>query len=258
MVEDVPPGGTVDDGVMVRPLLVLDEPAHGGGPAYDVALPPVLLQRGLPDGDEVLRVYSPDPTAAFSRRDTRSAGYDAAQRLARSVGFAPVVRPQGGRIAAYHRGSVVIDHVQRTDRPHDGLVDRFRQYAELHAAVLAGLGVDARIGELPGEYCPGEYSVNAAGVHKVVGSAQRVTRDGWAFSTVVQVTGSDRLRDVMTRVHDALGYEYDAATVGAVEDHLPGVEVDDVAAAFLAAYGDAVRVPLTTDVLGDLDAAALA
>jgi lipoate-protein ligase A len=238
---------------MVRRLLVVAEPAHGGGPAYDVALPPVLLRRGLPDGDEVLRVYSPDPTAAFSRRDTRAAGYDAALRLARSAGFAPVVRPQGGRIAAYHRGSVVIDHVLRTDRPHNGLVDRFRQYAELHAAVLAGLGVDARIGELPGEYCPGEYSVNAAGVHKVVGSAQRVTRDGWAFSTVVQVAGSDRLREVMTRVHDALGYAYDSATVGAVEDHVPGIDVADVADALLAAYGDAVGVPLTTDVLGDLD-----
>ena len=42
---------------MVRPLLVLAEPAHGGGPAYDVALPPVLLRRGLPDEDGQLDQY---------------------------------------------------------------------------------------------------------------------------------------------------------------------------------------------------------
>ena len=99
---------------MPPPLLVLAEPAHPGGPVHDVALPTVVLRLGLPDGDEVLRVYSPDPTAAFTRRDSRSPGYDAAVALARASGFAPVVRPQGGRVAAYHRGSVVIDHVQRT------------------------------------------------------------------------------------------------------------------------------------------------
>ncbi|RYP84039.1 lipoate--protein ligase family protein [Nocardioides guangzhouensis] len=234
---------------MASPLLVLAEPAHPGGPVHDVALPTVLLRQRLPDGDEVLRVYSPDPTAAFTRRDTRRPGYDAAVALARSSGFSPVVRPQGGRVAAYHGGSVVIDHVLRTDRPHDGLVDRFRRFAELHAEVLRRLGVDARIGELPGEYCPGEFSVNAAGVHKLAGSAQRVTRDGWAFSTVVQVRGTDRLREVMDRVHDALGYPYAAATVGSVEDHVPGIAVDDVVSAMLEAYGGPHRVPLPAEVL---------
>ena len=234
---------------MPPPLLVLAEPAHPGGPVHDVALPTVVLRLGLPDGDEVLRVYSPDPTAAFTRRDSRSPGYDAAGALARASGFAPVVRPQGGRVAAYHRGSVVVDHVLRTDRPHDGLVDRFRRFAELHAGVLGRLGVDARIGELPGEYCPGEFSVNAGGLHKIAGSAQRVTRDGWAFSTVVQVSGSARLREVMDRVHDALGHPYDGATVGAVEDHVPGITVEDVTAALLEAYGDPRRVSLPADVL---------
>ena len=120
-------------------------------------------------------------------------------------GFAPVVRPQGGSLAAYHRGSVVIDHVHRAPDPSLATVARFRDFAARHAEVLTGLGVDARIGAVPGEYCPGDYSINAGGRHKIVGSAQRVTRDGWLFSTVIQVTGTERLRVVLTEAYAALG-----------------------------------------------------
>ena len=39
---------------------------------------------------------------------------------------------------------------------------------------LQRLGLDARLGELAGEYCPGEFSVNLAGRSKVMGVGQRV------------------------------------------------------------------------------------
>jgi octanoyl-[GcvH]:protein N-octanoyltransferase len=200
-----------------------------------MALGPQLLRDGLGDARDILRIYSPQPTAAFSRRDTLRPGYQRAAEAARRHGFAPVVRPQGGSLAAYHPGSVVVDHVHRAAGEPLEPVGRFRHYAALHAGVLVRLGADARIGPVPGEYCPGDYSINAGGA-KIVGSAQRVTRDGWLFSTVIQVTGAARLREVLTDAYAELGYDFEPATVGALEDSVPGVTAPMVVAAVRAAY----------------------
>ncbi len=208
-----------------------------GGPAEDVTLGQRLLRDGLGPDPELLRAYSPAPTAAFSRRDTLRPGYEAAVAAVRELGFTPVVRPQGGSLAVYHRGSVVVDHVLRTPDASRDPIERFRRFAALHAAVLTGLGADARIGAVPGEYCPGDHSVNLGGTRKVVGSAQRVTRDGWLFSSIVQVTGASALRGPLTAAYARLGYDFDPATVGTLEDDLPGVTVEAVTAALLAAYG---------------------
>jgi lipoate-protein ligase A len=117
-----------------------------------------------------------------------------------------------------------------------GTIERFESYSELHARVLGELGVDARVGELPGEYCPGTYSVNAAGVAKIIGSAQRITRDGWLFSSVIQVTGSRVLREVLRETHEALGYPLDVSTVGTLQDFSPEVSTEGVTEAFRRAY----------------------
>jgi lipoate-protein ligase A len=215
------------------------------GPAHDVALGPLLLRRGLGDARDILRVYSPQPTAAFSRRDTLRPGYERAAAAVRRFGFDPVVRSQGGSLAAYHRGSVVVDHVHRAVQESPDPGERFRRFAAMHAEMLVRLGVDARIGPVAGEYCPGEYSINAGGA-KIVGSAQRVTRDGWLFSTVIQVAGAAHLREVLTAAYRELGYDFEPATVGVVRDVVPAVTVPTVAAAVRAAYGltgPGVRLP---------------
>src|SRR6476620_11747365 len=179
--------------------VLLGDQAVTGGPSYDAALGLVLLRRGTGGPREVIRVFNPAPTAGFSRRDQLRAGFPAALRVVRDRGFEPVVRGPGGRFAVYHRGSVVVDHVCLEPGSAERMQDRFEHYAEMHAGILRGLGLDARIGEVPGEYCPGKYSVNAGGVTKIVGSAQRLTREGWLFSTVVQVSGSAVLCEVLSR-----------------------------------------------------------
>jgi lipoate-protein ligase A len=215
-----------------------------GDPAFAAALGPVLLRRGLGGADDVIRVHVPGPTAAFSRRDTRRDGFRAAVAAARELGFEAVVRPNGGLLAAYHAGSVVVDHVVRTSQPLE-VEGRFASFARLHAAALAGLGVDVRIGMVPEEYCPGEYSLNVGGRAKIAGSAQRITRDGWLFSTVFQVTGSGELREVLDRAYRELGYPFDPATVGCLEDTGTPVTPREVADLVAAAYGapEEVAVP---------------
>lgn len=191
----------------------------------------------LPRGGEPrLRVHRPRPTAAFSRLDTLAPGHAAAAASAARHGFAPVVRPAGGRLAAYHRGALVLDLVSPHPDPRPALHDRFAAAAECLAGALRTLGVDARPGAVPGEYCPGEHSVNARGTTKLVGTAQRMTRHGFLFSAVVLVADPEPVRAVLTDAYPLLGLDWDPATVGCVADHAPGVTVDDVAAALVGPF----------------------
>jgi lipoate-protein ligase A len=62
---------------------------------------------------------------------------------------------------------------------------RYQALAALIVAALGSLGLTARIGELPGEWCPGAWSVLVGG-RKVAGLAQRVIRGGaWAEAVIV-------------------------------------------------------------------------
>jgi hypothetical protein len=98
------------------------------------------------------------------------------------------------------------------------------------------LGVDARVGPVPREFCPGEFTVNARGAVKLVGTAQRVLRHASLLAASVAVDGADRLRAVLVDVYSALELDMDPATVGSVADEVPGVGVDEVERAVLSAY----------------------
>jgi octanoyl-[GcvH]:protein N-octanoyltransferase len=225
----------------------------GGEPALEVALAPVLLEAiARRERGPVLRCYRPPPTVAFGRRDTFLAGFAAAARAARAHGFAPVIRAPGGRAAAYDEGCLVFDEIMPAEDSLAGIRDRFAHDAEWQAQALRGLGVDARVGEVPGEYCPGAFTVNAGGRRKLIGAAQRAVPGGWLLSTVVVVESAPRLRGVLEAVYEALGLDWDPATVGAVADEASGVGVDDVEDALLAAYSRRyrlVRTAVPVDVL---------
>jgi octanoyl-[GcvH]:protein N-octanoyltransferase len=207
-------------------------------PALEVALAATLLsavaagRRG-----PLLRVYRPPATVAFGRRDAFLPGFAAAARAARAHGFTPVLRAQGGRAAAYDERCIVLDEIVPSADSMAGIQDRFAHDADRHAQTLRVLGVDARVGEVPGEYCPGPYTVNARGERKLLGSAQRIVRGGWLLSTVVVVDGAAHLRAVLDDAYVALGLAWDAETVGAIADEVPGASIDEIEAALLASYG---------------------
>lgn len=184
-----------------------------------------------------LSVHQPVPTAAFSRRDTLASGYPSAAAAARAHGFEPVVRPVGGRLAAYHEGALVVDVVARHPNPRVGISARFRQFGEAVAAALVTLGVDARVGPVPGEYCAGEFSVNAGGLTKLAGTAQRLRRNSVLFSAVVLVQNPEPVRAVLSDAYPLLGLTWDPRTVGSVSDHRPRVSIDEVKSALLRELG---------------------
>jgi lipoate-protein ligase A len=186
---------------------------------------------------------------AFGKLDTLSAGYADAAAAARAHAYAPVLRLPGGHAAAYHRQSLGIDVVHALADPVPGTHDRFRDAGERLARALAALGVDARVGEVPGEYCPGAYSVNARGRVKLVGTAQRLVRGAALLGAVIVVRDGAGVRAVLRDVYAALGLEWDDATAGAVDEEVAGVTVDAVEHAVLAAYGDPAPEPLDADTL---------
>ena len=211
----------------------------GADPTLDVAIASALLrQASRGERGETLRLYRPvADTVAFGRSDVRRAGMLDAIEACRSDGFVPVVRAPGGRAVAYTRDAIAIDHICPEVDPGRRMRRRFVEYGELLAEVLRTLGVDARVGEVPGEYCPGAYSVNARGTVKLVGTAQRIVRDAWLFSAVVIVDGTSTLARVLRRVYDALDLPFDTSSVGSLRDEVGAVSVDAVETALRAAYG---------------------
>jgi len=219
-------------------------------PAVDVAIGHALLERAARgDLGPTLRVYTPGPTLAFGRLDALRPGFAAAAAAARAHGFVPVLRQPGGHAAAYDRGALCLDHVRPERAGIPALQARFAAAADVLAGALRAVGVDARVGEVPGEYCPGAWTVNAGGRIKLVGTAQRVVRGGSLLGAVILVRGGARVRAVLEDVNAALGLDWDPATAGAAEDDVPGLTIDAVARAVLGAY--AATEPLEDAALDD-------
>jgi len=228
--------------------LVRSGPA--GSAAFELAVSHALLTRvAAGEVPPTLRVYRPGPTVAFGKLDTLRPGYAAAAAAARTHGYEPVLRLPGGHAAAYHAQSLGIDVVYALDDPVVGTHDRFRSEGERLAGALASLGVDARVGEVPGEYCPGAYSVNARGRVKLIGTAQRLVRGGALLGASIVVGDGPGVRAVLRDVYTALELEWDDATAGAVDEEVAGVAVDEVEHAVIAAYGALSPAGLDADTV---------
>ena len=208
----------------------------GRDPLLDIALGPALLQRvAAAGGPELLRLYRPRPTLAFSGRDCASPGHRR-RRRGRAGGRVRPGPPRPGRSGRRLPPPARCAWITSARTP-DGIADHpaaVRRFGELLAGALRDLGVDAQLGPVPGEYCPGEFSINDGHGHKLVGTAQRLVRGGWLFGTVILVADPEPVREVLTEVYDALRSGLGPGDRGRRADaRSPGVTVDDVRAAVL-------------------------
>lgn len=217
-------------------------------PALEMAASHALLQRARRgEVESALRVFRPTRMVAFGRRDANRPGFPAAAAACQRAGFTPVVRPTGGRAVACTPNALVLDHVQRAPASPDGIPmggefagmeERFEKFGAMLAEVMTDVGIDARVGEVPGEFCPGAHSINARGTVKLIGTAQRVVRDAWFFSSVVIVDDRPIIAPLLVEIYDALELRFDVASVGAVAAESPGTSIDLLEQAFVGAYDD--------------------
>jgi octanoyl-[GcvH]:protein N-octanoyltransferase len=224
-------------------LLIRDR--HPADPAFEMAVTEALL-RAVAAGTvpAAARVFRPGPTMAFGRRDALLPGFPAAAEAARAAGYAPVVRLGGGHAAGYDEGSLLVELITAQERVGIGIEERFAAAAAVLEDALRAVGIEPVTGELPGEYCPGRWSLHAAGTGvKLAGLAQRSIRGAALTTAFVAVEGGPRLRTALTAVYRELAIPWEPATAGAAEDVRAGVRVQDVEAAVVEALGR--RGPLT-------------
>jgi len=183
-----------------------------------------------------LRIYRPARVLAFGPSDRIAPCYDVACAAASRAGFAPVERLAGGHAAVFHEQTVAVGWTVPHPSPRSTIHERFREISTLIAEALVALGIEARVGAVSGEYCPGDYSVNARGRTKLMGVGQRVLPRAAHVGGVIVVDGADAIRDVLGPVNHALGLAWDPATVGSVREELAGATWDDVAGAVVAAF----------------------
>jgi octanoyl-[GcvH]:protein N-octanoyltransferase len=202
---------------------------------------------------ETLRIARPGTTVVFAKRDAVGEGYEEAVSAARAHGFDATLRLAGGRAAVFHDETMEIGHAVHEDESRGGIHERFERTAGRLARALGTLGVDARVGEVPGEYCPGRYSVNARGAVKLAGIGQRVVAGGSHTGVVLVVSGERRINEVLRPVYEALDLPWEPQVTSSVAAERPDAGWDAVHDALLAEYARDYEL-----VEGELDGATLA
>jgi octanoyl-[GcvH]:protein N-octanoyltransferase len=187
-----------------------------------------------------------------TRRDTFRPGFAEAVRASREEGYPVLVRSAGGGATAAHYGTFGFSIIRpaKDVEPRRTVRDRYDEAAALVLAAFSRLGVRAEIGEVRGEFCPGDHSIRVGNWEdgaKVVGIAQRVTRRATSVGGIVLVEGEGELARVLERVYAAMRLPFRRESVGSLRRAGSNAGVEEVVGAFAAEaalrYG-AARVPL--------------
>lgn len=238
---------------MTSGLDVLREQYTLDGP-LDTAVSRAILQR-VSDGElgETLEVGAPHHIAAFGKHDTLTAGFDTAVAIARSHGYDPTIRIAGGRVVVFSPTIVRFAWTIPSPDPAPTMHERFRVLANGVVTALASLGITSEIGEIPHEYCAGEYSVNVRGSRKVMGVGQRLSRAAAQIGGMIVVSDPDDINTVLVPIYDALGVPIDPSATGSLAD-VASVTVDDVLDALTAALagGRTTRMSVADSSTWDL------
>jgi octanoyl-[GcvH]:protein N-octanoyltransferase len=183
----------------------------------------------LKPGDKALvRLRRPSPTAAFSPQDTTHPDFEQIKDMARAQGFEPVERGTGGRLTMFDEHALAITIIWPHAEPHAFTLRRYEVFSALLSGALAELGLDARVGELNNEYCPGKYSINAEGRVKLVGIAQRMNRHCVQMGAIISVDRSEKACAAIAEAYQMMGLPFDPSTYGAITELVPSLTYDQV------------------------------
>lgn len=139
----------------------------------------------------ILHLWRHEKALVLGYRDTRLPRWAEAARSLRDDGYQVAVRPSGGTAVPLDSGvlNVSLIYPAGSLRIEDG----FDAMVALLRLTLAGLGLSAVRGLVPGGYCPGESDVGVGG-RKVAGVAQRRRRMASLVQAFVLVEGEGATR----------------------------------------------------------------
>ena len=157
-----------------------------GTPGDDLAVSRALLERvasGSLDG--ALRIWRPVPAVSFSKVDMLSPGAGAALAVAEQAGIPFVQRMSGGHAVIAGPESLGVG-VAEASQTFEATQERYERMSAAIVAALGALGVPAEPGALPGEWCPGTWSIHSGPV-KLAGLSQRAIRGAAWTEAVIQL-----------------------------------------------------------------------
>ncbi|MDK1011282.1 MAG: hypothetical protein QGM48_09465 [Actinomycetota bacterium] len=229
-----------------------------GDAPLDTAVSRAILKQ-VSDGSlpETLQVGRPGRAVAFGKQDVLTPGFDRATQVALDCGYTPTIRIAGGHAIVFHEHTIRFTWTVPSQDPVKHMHRRFGVVAQHVVDTLESLGADAVIGELPGEYCPGRYSVYVAGSantpKKVMGSGQRLARKASQLAGVIVVRDADAVNRVLRPVYAALGLDMDPSVTGCIADVVE-VDTDAVASRLACQIADGrgvvqVEIEPTTETI---------
>ena len=167
-----------------------------------------------------MRLWRPlRPALSVGRLDARHPRLAEVLALARAAGVTPIRRLAGGHAATLDSGCLCLGWAQPQPRLDESGA-RYELIAGAIVEALAAVGVAGSLGESPGEWCPGAWSVQGAS-GKLAGLAQRVlSRGAWCEALIV-VQASPELRALARQVHEVLGLEWSESAQGELARLLP-------------------------------------
>ena len=195
----------------------------------------------LPD---LFRIHIPARVVAFGSQDTHTPGFNRAVAACKSEGFTPVIRLAGGRAAVFHEGTLAFSWQTKTDQPKLGVTERFEFITSILVAALESLGYNPDVGEVPGEYCPGRYSIHIS-QKKVSGVGQRLIKGAAHVGGVLVVRDPASINRVLTPVYEAMELSWDPKVTGAVSE-FGDVTPSTIAAAVIAQLGEQISLAETS------------
>jgi len=212
-------------------------------PGLDTTLARAVL-RAVSAGElgETFRIYSPGRVLAFGKRDAIEPGFAEAAAAARQSGYTPLIRLAGGRAAVFHGNTLAFGWCLPIADPRQGIQARFEMLAQLLVGAFARVGVASAVGEIPGEYCPGRFSVHHTGGKKIMGVGQRLARKAAHLGGVIVIKDPGAINEVLEPVYGALGVDFDPAATGSLADVNPEVTATGLFGAIVAELRDVGRV----------------
>ena len=208
-----------------------------GDAALDTAVSrAILLRVGEGALPETLQVGTPHRVVAFGKHDTLTDGFDDAVAIAVDHGYDPTIRIAGGRAVVFSPTVIRFTWTQQVSDPAKSMHARFRILSGAVVDALGSLGLEGTIGEIPNEYCAGEFSVHIRR-RKVMGVGQRLTRSAAQVGGMIVVAGSEAINEVLSPVYRALSVPMDPTATGAVAEFDGSIDVQAMTDAFVVALG---------------------